>query len=198
VALLYYPWFDTVAVVDDQGGFVALGSKSDIRILITLANGQAAKGARAVFKEQGASIFQVADGKQDALDKMKATSFNLLLVEDTFSDLGGIDFVRFVRMTNGPLSVAPIMYAMKEPSKATVMEARDAGVNKMFVMPFTTAILLKNLADIMLNPRPFIRVTGYNGPCRRMQPSAYKGQERRKQQQGTLAVEKLQQLFKSG
>jgi len=175
---------------------MALGSKSDLRVLIAMANGQAAKGARAVFKEQGAAIFQVADGKQDALEKMKNTPFNLLLVEDTFSDLGGVDFVRFVRMTNTPISVAPIIFALKEPNRQSVLEARNAGVNKMVVMPFTTASLLKNLADIMLNPRPFVRVTGYDGPCRRMQAGGYKGPERRIKQEGALSVEKQQQLFK--
>ena len=175
---------------------VALGKKSDLRVLIAMANGQAAKGARAVFKEQGAETFQIAEGKRDALEKMQTTAFNLLLVEDTFSDLGGVDFVRFVRMTNGPMSVAPVIFALKEPSRDSVLEARNAGVNKMVVMPFTTANLLKNLADIMLNPRPFIRVTGYDGPCRRLQKAARTGPERRKVQDGALSVEKQQKLFR--
>jgi two-component system chemotaxis response regulator CheY len=175
---------------------VALGGKEDIRVLIAMANGQAALGARAVFKEQRAGVIQVAEGKQDALERMQNTAFNLLLIEDTFSDLGGIDFVRFVRMTNSPTSVAPVIFAMKDPSKASVMEARDTGVNKMVIMPFTTASLLKNLADIMLNPRPFIRVTGYSGPCRRLQPPGYGGFERRKKQEGALPVEKQVKLFK--
>jgi len=175
---------------------VALGKKSDLRVLIAMANDQAAKGARAVFKEQAAEIFQIAEGKRDALEKMQTTAFNLLLVEDTFSDLGGVDFVRFVRMTNGPMSVAPVIFALKEPNRDSVLEARNAGVNKMVVMPFTAAGLLKNLADIMLNPRPFIRITGYDGPCRRLQKAAHAGPERRKVQDGALSVEKQQKLFR--
>jgi len=175
---------------------VALGSKTDLRVLIAMANGQAAEGARAVFKEQDAAIFQVAEGKQDALAKMQTATFNLLLVEDTFSDLGGIDFIRYVRMTNSPVSVAPVIFALKEPSRDSVLEARNAGVNKMVIMPFTTASLLKNLADIMLHPRLFVRVTGYDGPCRRLQQAPLKGPERRVKQEGALSVEKQQQLFK--
>ena len=175
---------------------MALGSKADLRVLIAMANGQAATGARAVFKEQDAAIFQIAEGKQDALAKMQATAFNLLLVEDTFSDLGGVDFVRYVRMTNSPMSVAPVIFALKEPNRDSVLQARNAGVNKMIIMPFTTASLLKNLADIMLHPRLFIRVTGYDGPCRRLQNVARKGPERRKTQEGALSIEKQQQLFK--
>jgi len=175
---------------------LALGSKADIRVLIAMANGQAAKGARAVFKEQGAHIFQIAEGKQDAFEKMHQTVFNMLLIEDTFSDLGGIDFVRFVRMTNLSTSIAPVILAMKSPSKETVLEAREVGVNKMIIMPFTAAGLLKNLADIMLNPRPFIRVTGYSGPCRRLQKMARKGPELRLKAEGVLGIAKQQQLFK--
>lgn len=173
-----------------------LGSKKDLRVLIALANGQAAEGARAVFKEQGADRNQIAEGKRDALELMNNTAFNLLLVEDTFSDLGGIDFVRFVRMMNAPISVAPIIFAMKEPDREKVIEARDAGVNKMIIMPFTTASLLKNLKDIMVSPTPFIRVTGYSGPCRRKQNIAISRPDRRKSQQGALSVEKQQKLFK--
>lgn len=175
---------------------MALGNKSDLRVLIGMANGQAAEGARAVFKEQGSEIFQIAEGKQDALSKMQTTPFNLLLIEDTFSDLGGIDFVRFLRMTNSPISVAPVIFALKEPNRDSVLQARNAGVNKMIIMPFTTASLLKNLAEIMLHPRPFVRVTGYAGPCRRLQAGAYNGPERRKTQEGTLSVEKQQKIFK--
>ena len=175
---------------------MALGSKEDLRVLVAMDNGQAALGARTVFKEQKVATVQVAEGKQDALNKMQAVAFNLLLIEDSFSDLGGVDFVRFVRMTNSPMSVAPIIFAMKEPNKQTVMEARDAGVNKMVIMPFTTASLLKNLADIMLNPRPFVRVTGYSGPCRRLQAKAIPGPDRRKTDEGQLSVEKQEKLFK--
>lgn len=175
---------------------MVLGSKTDLRVLIAMANGQAAKGARAVFKEQKSQTFQIAEGKQDALEKMAQTPFNLVLVEDTFSDLGGIDFVRFIRMTNLSTSVAPVIFAMKNPSKETVMQARDAGVNKMVIMPFSAASLLKNLADIMLNPRPFVRITGFNGPCRRMQAVGHKGAERRHKVEGILTIEKQQQLFK--
>ncbi|MBL4788587.1 MAG: response regulator [Kordiimonadaceae bacterium] len=173
-----------------------LGSKTDLRVLIAMSNGQAAKGARAVFKEQGAELFQVVDGKQAALEKMRHSSYNLLLVEDSFSDLGGIDFVRYVRMSGNPTSVAPIIFAMKTPSKETVVEARDAGVNKMVIMPFTTASLLKNLADIMLNPRPFVQVTGYDGPCRRLKPYAARAIERRINQQGMMPLKKLQKVFR--
>ncbi len=173
-----------------------LGSKKDLRVLIALANGQAAEGARAVFKEQGADRNQIAEGKRDALELMNNTSFNLLLVEDTFSDLGGVDFVRFVRMMNAPISVAPIIFAIKDPDRNKVIEARDAGANKMVIMPFTTAGLLKNLKDIMLNPGLFIRVTGYSGPCRRKQEVVLNRPDRRKSQQGALSVEKQQQLFK--
>lgn len=173
-----------------------LGSKKDLRVLIALANGQAAKGARAVFKEQGAEAYKVAEGKQSALELIQSNNFNLILVEDTFSDLGGVDFIRYVRMVNAPISVAPIIYAIKDPDRTKVIEARDAGANKMIVMPFTTASLLKNLKDIMVNPKPFIRVTGYSGPCRRQQAVPLKRPDRRNSQEGALSVDKLQKLFK--
>lgn len=172
-----------------------LGQKSDLRVLIAMANGQAAIGARAVFKEQGATSFVVVESNREAAEQMKARHFNMMLVEDTFPDLGGIDFCRFVRMQNAPISVAPIIYAMKDPSRETVVQARDAGVNKMVVMPFTTAGLLKNLDDILAHPKPFIRVTGFYGPDRRLQNGVYSGPERRKKQSGVFPVANQRKVF---
>ncbi|SDD82634.1 MULTISPECIES: response regulator [Kordiimonas] len=173
-----------------------LGEKSDLRVLIAMANGQAAVGARAVFKEQGAAVFQIAENNRDAMEKMNVEQFNLLLVEDTFPDIGGIDFCRFIRMMNAPISVAPIIYAMKDPDRESVNQARNAGVTKMVVMPFTTASLIKNLDDILLRPKPFIRVTGYYGPDRRVGGGDYSGPERRKKQQGVFAVANQKKVFK--
>lgn len=175
---------------------MALGDKTDLRVLIAMANGQAAIGARAVFKEQGASSFIVVENNREAMERLRAETFNLLLIEDTFPDIGGIDFSRFIRMMNAPVSVAPIIYAMKDPSRETVLEARNAGVNKMIVMPFTTASLVKNLEDILLRPKPFVRVTGYYGPDRRVGGGDYSGPERRKSQQGLFPVANLKKVFK--
>lgn len=173
-----------------------LGEKKDLRVMIAMANGQAAIGARAVFKEQGADTFIVAENNRDAMEKMKVYPFNLLLVEDSFPDIGGIDFVRFIRMMNAPISVAPIIYAMKEPSRESVQQARNAGVTKMVVMPFTTASLVKNLEDILTRPKSFIRVTGYYGPDRRNGGDGYKGPERRKAQKGVFPVANQRKVFK--
>jgi DNA-binding response OmpR family regulator len=175
---------------------VALGEKSDLRVLIAMENGQAAIGARAVFKEQGAEAFAVVENNREAIERIRTQTFNLLLVEDSFPDIGGIDFCRYIRFLNSPLSVAPIIYAMKEPSRESVMEARNAGVTKMVVMPFTTASLVKNLDSILSAPRPFIRVTGYYGPCRRIGGGDYSGPERRKKQQGVFSVANQRKVFK--
>lgn len=173
-----------------------LGSKHDLRVLIAMENQQAANGARAIFKEQGAAVIQVAESKADALERFTNIHFNFILIEDSFSDLGGLDFARFVRMLASPTSIASIIMCMKNPSKDEVIRARDAGVNKMIVMPFTTATLLKGVADLMLHPKPFIQVTGYGGPDRRQSRKAYGGIERRVRQEGLMPIEKQKLYFK--
>ncbi|MFC3052445.1 ANTAR domain-containing protein [Kordiimonas pumila] len=175
---------------------MGLGTANDLRVLIALENGQAAEGARDVFKKMGAPVVKVAATKGDVLEAMHQTVFNLVLVEDTFSDLGGLDFCRFIRMVSSPTSVAPLILAMKMPDRARVQEARDAGINRIIIMPFTTDSILKNVQDILDNPTPFIRVSGYSGPCRRKQNILKKGLERRQQQTGVLSVEAQKKLFK--
>ncbi|WP_417451879.1 response regulator [Kordiimonas sp.] len=175
---------------------MSLGEKSDLRVLIALENGQAAIGARAVFKEQRAAHIVVAEDNRVAMEHIKTTPFNLILLEDTFPDTGGLDFCRFIRFQNAPISVAPIIYAIKEPDRQKVMEARDAGVTTMLAMPFTTASLIKNLDSVLSEPKLFVRVTGYYGPCRRNSAMPFSGPDRRKAQKGVFPVANQRKVFK--
>lgn len=176
---------------------MALGKKEDMRVLLALSNGQAADGARGVFKQIGANAIKAVEDKKTALEALGHGDFNFLLVEDTFSDLGGLDFCRFVRMVNKSVSYAPQILCMKAPDKAKVMQARDAGINKIILMPFTTGSLIKTVQDMMLYPRPFVQISGYDGPCRRHTAPAVRTQnERRKEQEGLIDIPKLQSIFK--
>jgi len=175
---------------------LALGSVKDLRILVALENGQAAECARGVFKQIKAPIVKVVNEKRLALDAMQEGAFNLIIIEDSFSDLGGLDFCRFIRMTSSSTSTAPLVLCMKVPDAIKVVEARNAGINKIMLMPFTTASLLKTVQDIMLFPKDFIQVSGYTGPCRRIKDKARNAPDRRQSQQGLLSIEKQQKLFK--
>jgi DNA-binding response OmpR family regulator len=65
--------------------------------------------------------------------------------------------------------------------KARVTAARDAGITEFLAKPISAKALYQRIANVVANPRPFIKTKTYFGPDRRRNASSnYTGQERRK------------------
>jgi DNA-binding response OmpR family regulator len=61
-----------------------------------------------------------------------------------------------------------------------VRQARDAGVNEFIAKPVSVKTMMSRLVAVIEHPRPYVRTTGYFGPCRRRSSVAeYQGSERR-------------------
>ncbi len=169
----------------------------DLRVMLAFANLQAASGIKEVLKQHKVPRIFVPEHDQEAVMELQNRSFNLLIVEETFPKLSGIDFCKFIRLTSGPTSIAPIIYGVHSPSRESVIEARDAGVNKIAIMPFTGASLMRAVEGVLKETRPMVRALGYTGPERRInkQPEAYKGRERRIKDGKTLPIEAQRKIL---
>jgi hypothetical protein len=61
-----------------------------------------------------------------------------------------------------------------------VQEARDVGVNEFLSKPVTARGVLSRIAQVVDNPRPYVRTDGYFGPDRRRRADPdYTGPRRR-------------------
>ena len=65
-------------------------------------------------------------------------------------------------------------------------EARDVGVNEFLSKPVTARGVLERIAQVVDNPRPFVRSAGYFGPDRRRRADPnYNGPRRRASDRGS-------------
>jgi two-component system chemotaxis response regulator CheY len=172
---------------------VSLASYS---IMIALNNVQTAdvlKGA--LMQMRVKRVTSVVDNR-DAVSQMQDHHYSMILIEEGFPELGAADFCRFLRLTNAPMAVAPIVYGIHRAEKERVLAGRDSGASKIVLLPLSTKALIEALKASVREMRPIIQTSAYNGPDRRLAKiSSYKGPERRKGQFGVVSVEEQRKIL---
>ncbi|TNE62257.1 MAG: response regulator transcription factor [Alphaproteobacteria bacterium] len=139
-----------------------------LHILLAMGNAQAAASLKDILMRQRVGgVFAPTDNR-DAVEQMQSRAYNLVVIDEKFPHLGGIDFCRFLRLTTTPMALAPIIFGLHAPDQKTVLQARDAGATKIAVMPFSGASLLKAIEDAANDTRAIVQSTSYNGPDRRV------------------------------
>jgi len=102
-------------------------------------------------------IHEASDGAE-ALQIMRGTNIDIVISDLTMQPLDGIDFVRLLRNSpDSPNQMAPVIMVTGHSTLRRINECRDAGVNEV----------LSRIAEVIENPRPFVRTPDYFGPCRR-------------------------------
>ncbi len=153
---------------------------SDFNVLIAMQNMQLAKYIYTYMRDVGAASLKVADNSRKATSLLRSDQFNLIFCDCDLDPLGGIDFVKYLRISNSPSDEAMVMYIMPEPSKGKVISARNAGVHEIIAPPITGKLIEQRITYMITHPKPFIRVPTYTGPCRRRdRAKVYRGVERR-------------------
>ncbi|WP_286829839.1 MULTISPECIES: hypothetical protein [Kordiimonas] len=150
-----------------------------LRVLLALENEQVARGLKHMLLSYGVSSSMAVDNRR-ATNLMATETYNIIVTNESFPKLGGADFTRFIRLTDKPMAIAPIIYGLEMPSRERVLEARDAGATKVVAMPFTVTGLMKAISLAMTDGRPIVQHTSYSGPDRRIaNDTSYIGPERR-------------------
>ena len=142
-----------------KGLRVLLGFKKSeysAQLVANLTNGQA-------------SNVKIAENHKDAMEEMHKLRFNMFVIHKDFPDLGGIDFGKFIRLTNTPMARAPVILAASSPSEKLAITVRDAGINMLGVITDDPNDLCKKISIARNVTKPFIDTPEYKGPCRRRQ-----------------------------
>jgi DNA-binding response OmpR family regulator len=84
--------------------------------------------------------------------------------------------------SRSPDRTVPIIMMMEaNAAKDQILQARDAGVTALVVLPVSTIELIKRITHAMNDPREFVELPPYIGPDRRRKPLAgYGGSLKRK------------------
>lgn len=157
-----------------------------LHILLALKNDQAADSLKDVLMRHRVGSVIAPRNNREAVEQMQARSFNAIIIGEDFPALGGLDFCRFLRLTNTPMAVAPIIFGVHAPDQQRVLQARDVGATKIAVMPFSGASLMKAIDAAVADPRAIVQCTAYNGPDRRVRQAPLPGGRERRQQKPKL------------
>ncbi|WP_417462529.1 response regulator [Kordiimonas sp.] len=148
--------------------------------LVALSNAQLGRTIWHFLREQGIGGGRLVTSARDAVARMEQARFSLFFVDYELPEFGGVDFIKFIRMCNGPVAEAFVVMVIPTPDKQKVVSARDAGAHEILGLPLTAKLLHSRMNHMIGNPKPFIRAPSYIGPCRRREVvKIHHGVERR-------------------
>ena len=103
-----------------------------------------------VLRQIGFSDIVEAENGQDALTKLKAGGFGLVVSDWNMPVMQGIELLRAVR-ADAELKTLPFLMVTAEAQKENLIEAVQAGVSNYVVKPFTAEVLQGKLEKIFGN-----------------------------------------------
>ena len=106
-----------------------------------------------VLRQIGFSDIIEAENGQDALTKLKAGGFGLVVSDWNMPVMQGIELLRAVR-ADAELKTLPFLMVTAEAQKENLIEAVQAGVSNYVVKPFTAEVLQGKLEKIFANVQP--------------------------------------------
>ncbi|MGE0742779.1 MAG: response regulator [Hyphomonadaceae bacterium] len=143
-------------------------SLSDIHVLVVDDNQQMRFLVRCLLR--AGSIVQVTEAETAAaaLDVMRATPIDLVVLDWKMAPIDGLAFTRMVRTAHdSPNPYAPILMLTAHTEASRVAAARDAGVSGFVKKPISARLLFERISSALTDPRPFIRAGEFFGPDRR-------------------------------
>jgi two-component system, chemotaxis family, chemotaxis protein CheY len=154
---------------------------SSLRVLIVDDNRNMRALLRAMLQAIGVNaIFEAADGDLGFAELLRCNP-DFVLCDLSMTPVDGIEFTKKVRSSqkyHNPF--IPIVMVTGHTERPRIEAARDAGITEFLAKPVTAQSLLKRLAQIVNQPRPFVRCEDYFGPDRRRRGSgAHSGPWRR-------------------
>ncbi len=134
-----------------------------------------------VLKSLGVrKIIEAADGIE-ALKVVTEREIDIIFTDLMMQPVDGLAFIRWIRTSPASSNpYTPIIMVTGHATRASLDEARMAGVTEFLAKPLTARGVLHRVNEVINNPRDFVRVSGYFGPCRRRRiDHGYEGDERR-------------------
>jgi two-component system chemotaxis response regulator CheY len=101
-----------------------------------------------LLKQLGFENIDEAEDGEQALQRLKAGGYGLVISDWNMPNMEGIELLRNVRKQPEPLNNIPFLMVTAEAEKEKVIEAIKAGVDNYVVKPFTAEILKEKLEKI--------------------------------------------------
>ncbi len=105
---------------------------------------------RNLLKELGFTNVQEAEDGVEALNKLRADTFDFVVSDWNMPNMTGIELLRAIR-ADAALKHLPVLMVTAEAKKENIIEAAQAGASGYVVKPFTAATLDEKLKKIFAN-----------------------------------------------
>ena len=125
-------------------------SKPNLRFLVVVDFSTMRRIVRNLLKELGFTNVEEAEDGVDALQKLRAASFDFVISDWNMPNMTGIELLRQVR-ADASLRTLPLLMITAEAKKENIIEAAQAGASGYIVKPFTAATLDEKLNKIFLS-----------------------------------------------
>lgn len=143
-------------------------SLNDIHLLVVDDNAPMRQLIRALARAGGIINSTEADTAAQALEIMRATPVDLVIVDWKMRPTDGLSFTHMVRWnSDSPNPYVPILMLTAHTEASRVAAARDAGVTGFLKKPISTRLLFDRIASALTDERPFVRAATFFGPDRR-------------------------------
>lgn len=125
-------------------------------------------------------VFTARDGEQ-AFRIFRQEQPDIIIADCMMEPMDGIALTRHIRNNpESPNQFTPIILMTGFSEKRRILHARDTGVTEFLVKPFNARDLYRRIAQIIEQPRKFVRSEDFFGPDRRRKaPKNYQGPLRR-------------------
>lgn len=99
------------------------------------------------LEKAGFAVEQAINGIE-AMEKVLAHSFDLLIVDINMPGMDGFSFVRDLRRRKEDIAALPILMITTEAGETDIADARAAGVNYYLIKPVSEADLIRHVAAL--------------------------------------------------
>lgn len=122
-------------------------ASKDLRFLVIDDFATMRRIVRNLLQELGFSNIEEAEDGQDALTKLRASSFDFVISDWNMPNLDGLQLLIEIRKDSA-LKSLPVLMVTAEAKKENIIAAAQAGANGYVVKPFTAATLEEKLNKI--------------------------------------------------
>jgi two-component system chemotaxis response regulator CheY len=120
---------------------------SRVRVLVVDDSSLVRLYYRGILEQAGFDVEQAINGIE-AMEKVLAQSFDLVIVDVNMPRMDGFSFVRALRLSSPTVAALPALVITTEAGQQDKEDARAAGANFYLVKPVSEADLLRHAAAL--------------------------------------------------
>ncbi|WP_085899794.1 response regulator [Kiloniella majae] len=140
----------------------------DIEFLIVDDNPVMQRIVKTILRAFNVNNPRVASSAEEAIHALRAMPSDIAIIDLDMAPVDGNELIHQLRTEeSSPAPYIQIIVLTAHAEKEQVTESRDRGMNEFLLKPLSPMSLYKAIERIIKRPRPFVRIDGYVGPCRR-------------------------------